>query len=248
MFLECIGVGVGQKLTAAVSKAFVKVGVKVVGDGAVLLCSCNFLFAGGKFLEASATLQSCLVVGVSEVGNGYRLRAVVLANPVGVRQVDSDWRGREAVATESNNINGLCRNTLYLFLLETLVNRAVILEPLCVFADELGHLGGFDVLEVNNCFPSSLKSQRVAVVFDEAVYIINARVGIFCPHHIVFVPSCEVASIVVFNKFAQFCFLYIAFCKFDCLFKVFDNLFDCFAVHSANFVGAFHNISAISSL
>ena len=122
---------------------------------------------------------------------------MVLANPVCIRQVDSDWRSREAVATEGNNVDGLCRNAFYLFLLETLVNRAVVLEPLCVFADELGHLGGFDVLEVNNCFPCSLKSQWVAVVFDEAVYIVNTRVGIFCPHHIVFVPSCEVASIVI---------------------------------------------------
>ena len=57
---------------------------------------------------------------------------MVLADPVGVRQVDSDRRGRIAVSGEADGIDDLGGNALDSGFAEAGVDGGVIFEPLGV--------------------------------------------------------------------------------------------------------------------
>ena len=99
VFLERIWRGAREQLSGAVSETLVQVGVNVVGDIEVFLGHIDFLLVEGELVQgALRRLLGSAAVGVGDVGYGNRLRTVVTAYPVRVRQVDADRSCRVAVA------------------------------------------------------------------------------------------------------------------------------------------------------
>ena len=146
---------------------------------------------------AEGRLERGLVVGVGEVLDGHGLGAVVLADPVGVRQVDAD-RGRGvAGAADRRPGDDLGRDALDLFLLEPGIDRRVVLEPLGVGRDDVGPLRRRQVLEVDDRLPAALHAQRIVVDLGEAVDEVDERGQVADPEDGVFVELGEVARPVV---------------------------------------------------
>ena len=87
---------------------------------------------------------------MGDVRDGHRLGAILLADPVSVRKVDSDRGCRVASAAEAGNVDNLGRNALHALLLEAGIDRCVILEPLCVGAEEFCTRRCGRVLDVND--------------------------------------------------------------------------------------------------
>lgn len=102
--------------------------MKIVGDEKVLVEK----VAGGLvdnefFVEAVAV--RCLVICLGDVFEGYRLRTVGCADPVGVGKVDADWCGRVGVAGEDGGGDHLGAYTFHFVFAETGIDGRVLLEP-----------------------------------------------------------------------------------------------------------------------
>ena len=187
-----------EKLAAAVPKTFVEVGVYLVHSVAELLCELDFRLVPGELGEhAVGLLEGCRVVCVGDVCDGDALGSVFLANPVRVGEVDSDGRGRIGRSSEGHGVDHLRADALAFTLAETRVDGGVILEPLGVRAQDFGALGGGCILDVDKSFPGSLAAERVVVIFDETVNIVDCAEGVAHPLDIVFVPGAEVSAAVV---------------------------------------------------
>ena len=74
---------------------------------------------------------------------------MIATDPVGIRQVDTDRGSRITVSTQHGYCNHLGTYTLYLGLLETVINRRMVLKPLGILADDLGTFGRLLVDEVH---------------------------------------------------------------------------------------------------
>ena len=137
------------------------------------------------------------VIGIGNVVDGHRLRAVLLANPVGVGQVDADGRRGVAVAAEHRHGDDLGRDALHLLLAVLGSNGRVVLEPLCVLRDDRRAVAGRRVDEVDNRLPRSLAAQRVTVILDEAVDEVDVRHRVAHPADVEAVELTQVARAVV---------------------------------------------------
>ena len=76
----------------------------------------------------------------------------------------------------------------------------MVLEPLCVLADEFRPLRSLRILEVHESFPCRLASERVGVVLDESVHEVNCSKCVIHPHHVKVIPCLEVTCVVIFDE------------------------------------------------
>ena len=137
--LEGAGGGAGQQLAGAVAQALVEVGVQVAGQRTVFSAERDLVLIPGELGEdALGRLGSGLCVGVGDVGDGHGLGTVLLADPVGIRQVDADGRCGIVVAGDDRHVDYLGAHPLDLGFLEARVDGGVVLEPLGILADDLG--------------------------------------------------------------------------------------------------------------
>ena len=120
--LQGIGVNSWKQLTRAMTQTFMQVGMEVAGQVAILFKVCLFHFAINELVRESVAMGS-LVISISEVSDGYRLRAMYATNPVGVRKIDADGCSRIKVARNDGTCNHLGRHALHFFFLEALVHR-----------------------------------------------------------------------------------------------------------------------------
>ena len=77
------------------TQALMKIGVQVVGDEAILINPRVLCVVPNEFL-AETIAERRLVVGLGDILYGDRLRAMILTDPVRVRQVDTDRSLRQA--------------------------------------------------------------------------------------------------------------------------------------------------------
>ena len=85
------GAHAGEQLARAVAQALVQVRVDFIGNGAPLLGHLHLFLIIGELGEgARGHLLRGVVVSVRDVGDGYALGAVLLADPVGVREINAD--------------------------------------------------------------------------------------------------------------------------------------------------------------
>ena len=180
-------------------QALVQVGVQVVGQLAVPLHPLAVLGAEHELLVETVAVSSH-VVGIGDVVDGDRLRAVLLANPVGIGQVDADGRRGIAVAAEHRHGDDLGRNAPHDRLAVGLGHGRMILEPLGVVGDHLRAVAGLGVHEVDVGLPRSLAAQRIAVVLDEAVDEIDVRNSVLHPADVVAVELFQIARLVVADE------------------------------------------------
>ena len=193
-----------QQLAGAVAQAFVQVGMDLVGDGAPLLAAGDFRLVPGEFGEhALREFLRGIVIGMGDVRDRDALGAVVLADPVGVREVDADGRGRIAVAGEADGVDHLRGNALDRGFPEARVHGGVVLEPLGVRTQGLGAARGVEVLDIDIAFPGTLAAQRVVVILDEPVDEVHGSEGILHPLDVEFVPLTKVAGAVIVDEKTQ---------------------------------------------
>ena len=79
--LECVGVGTGQELTAAVAQTLVEVGVKVVAGITIGVDDFSRRLIDYK-LSVHAVAVGRFVVGVGEIADGDAFRTMLSAHPV----------------------------------------------------------------------------------------------------------------------------------------------------------------------
>ena len=73
----------------------------------------------------------------------------------------------------------------------------MVFKPLCILAQCLCALGGFEVFEVHDAFPRTLQAQRVAIALDETVDEIDQRLCVLHPGDAVLVERLQVARLIV---------------------------------------------------
>ena len=243
-FLERVGRRSGQQLAGAVAEAFVQIGVQVVGDVAVLLAEVDLVLVPGEFREdALRALLRRKCVGVGDVGDGHRLGTMLLANPVGVGQVDADGRGGIVVTGDDGHVDDLGRDALDFFLLEAGIDRRVVLEPLSIAADGLGTLRSFAVAVVHDALPGSLAAEGIVIVLDEAVDEVHVAVRVGHPADVVLVPHAQVARLVVFDELVDVFLLQVVLSVDAGCFQMTDDHLEGRAVDTAHLPGLLHDLA-----
>ena len=244
IFAHRRGGNAGKKLAAAMAEAFVEIGVDLIRDGAVLPIKGLFLIAVGEFVEdILGAFAGGEIVGVGNVGNGHRLGAVLLADPVGVGKVDANRGGGVAVPREGNGVDDLGGNSLDLCLPESRIHRGMILEPLRVGAQRLGAGRCHGILEVHVAFPGTLPPERIVVVFDESVDEIHLPEGILHPFNIEGIPGAEIAGAVIFHQQAEGPGLDLILGDSLGFLQLLADLLDGRSIDAADLPGQLHNLA-----
>ena len=237
----------GEELAGAVAQALVEVGVDFIGQGSPLLGQFYLFLIIGELGEgAGGHLLGAVIVGVGDVGNGHGLGAVLLADPVGIGQVDANGRGRIAVTGQANGIDDLGADTLHGLLLEAGVHRGVILEPLGVGGQDLRALGGLEVLDVHVAFPGTLAAEGVIVVLYKTVDEVHRADGVLNPFNIEGVPLAEVSGLVIFYKECERALLDIVLSNLASELQFFANLGDSRGVDTTHLPGELLDFSVLS--
>ena len=219
-----------------------QIGVHHRGIGAVFLAQRDFFLRIGKLLQAAfRVFVGGTVVSLHQIGDGHRLGTIVLTNPVGIRQVDAYRGRRKTIAAKGGDDDAFGRNAATFLFLETRVDRRMVLKPLGVFADGVGAFGSLQVLEIHHTLPCGLHTHRVAVVLDETVHEVDMRGIVLHPSDVIGVPSLEVASLIIFDKFLSIITLGIVFGHLVGLFEPTDDGFDGLAIKSVGTVHLFIN-------
>ena len=169
---------------------------------------------------------------------------MLLANPIGVGEVDTDGGCGIGVTCEGCGGNHLGRHTLNLCLAESGVDGGIVLKPLRIVADDFGAEGCFVVFEVHDALPSTLAAEGVAIVLGETIYVVDVALGIFGPSDVELVEEAEVACLVVLNQREQGRLLGLL-CHSGRLLQPIDDLLDGCGVHTTEFVGLFVNLATL---
>ena len=178
-----------------------EVGVDLVCVGAPFADQLFLGIVPGKFVQhVVRRFVGGLVIGVGDVGDGYGLAAIFLSDPVRIRKVYADWGRWIGVAGDAGHVDHLGRDALHFRFSEPWVDRGVVLEPLGIGGEDLGSFRGLVVLDVDVAFPGSLASERVVVVFHEAVDEVHCAFKLADPGHVIFVPFAQVSGPVVVDK------------------------------------------------
>ena len=147
VLLERIFGNAWHEFARTVTYALVEVGMQVATSTCFFVHS-NHLWANHKLL-VEAIAFGCFVVGVGDIVDSNRLRTIVFANPVSIRQVDADWGSWIAVACQDSSGDNLCAHAFDFLFLVFLIGWGVVLEPLCVVGDGLATVGSTHVFEVH---------------------------------------------------------------------------------------------------
>ena len=208
-----------------------------IGIGAVFLAEVDLFLRVSELLEgAPRAFVGGLVVSFHQVGDGHRLGAIFLADPVSVGQVDANWGRGEAVATQRGDDDALGRHALALLFLEARVDGRVVLKPLGVLAYGVGTHGSLKVLKVDDGLPGGLHAHRVVVVFDEAVHEVDVRNGVLHPCDVVFVPGLQVARGIIVDELLRVVALAIVLRHLVGLLQPADDGLDGLAVQAVGLV------------
>ena len=229
--LQLAALDARSQLARTVAQTLVQVGVQVVGQLAVLVHHRTVVGTQHELLVEAVAVGGH-IVGIGDVVDGHRLRAVFLADPVGVGQVDADRRGGIAVAAEHRHRNDLGRNALHLLLAVTGIDGRMVLEPLRVLRNDLGAVAGLLVHEIDDAFPRRLASQRIAVILDKAVHEIDIRHGILHPADVIAVEFAQIARLVIADERGDIALLRLGRHGLR-LFEPVDDLLDGGRIHAA---------------
>ena len=196
-------------------------------------------------LLVEAVTFGCLVIGVHEVVDGHGLGAVLLTNPVGVRQVDTDRRSGITIAGKNSRRDDLGGNAFHFLFLVFGVSRGVVFKPLCVLGNELCTLGGCQVFEVNHRFPCTGDTQRVGIGLCEAVDEVHATVKVLHPCNAILVEETQIACFIEGDHLLDSEFLCVVLRKRKGFFEPINNVLERFTVQAAYFIDALLDLAVL---
>ena len=244
VFLQGVFRYARHQFTAAVTYALVQVGVQVAAQGAVLLADCKGLSINHKLLAESVTL-GCLVVSVHQVVDSHGLRAVLLTDPVGIRQVDTDRRCGVAITGKDSCSDDLGSHTLDLLFLVLGVGGRVVLKPLGVIRDKLRAAGSHKVFEVRHRLPCTGYAQRVGVGLRKTVDEIHTAVEVAHPRDTIFIKQLEVTRLVEGDEFVDHLALLVILGIAECLAQPKYDMLQRLAVQPSNLIHALDNLAFV---
>ena len=128
--------------------------MEVIDEETVFFDRFPFGVAPHEFLVESVSLCG-FVIGRSDIFDSYRFGTVHMAYPVGIGQIDTDGGRGIAIAGENGSRDDFGRYAFDLFFLECGIGRGVVFEPLGIGADDFGAVGGVEVFEVYDRFPTA---------------------------------------------------------------------------------------------
>ena len=152
MLLERILGHTRQQFATTVTDTLVKIGMQIAAESTVFLIDSTDLIVNHELLVETVAFRS-LVISMHEIVDRDGLGAVLLANPVGIRQVDTDRRSRIAIAGKDSSRDHFRGHSLNLLFLVFRVGRRVVFEPLSIVRNELRTLGSCQVFEINHRLP-----------------------------------------------------------------------------------------------
>ena len=155
--LQRIGAHTWQQLSAAMSQAFVQVGMKVITCVAIGKNHRAGGIVDDKLFHKAASTR-CFRIGFSDVFDGDTLRSMLSTNPVGIRKIDADGCRRILIASQHSRTDDVGRNTFHFLLLESVINRRMILKPLRPLTDGLCALCAFFVAILHKSLPRAFQA------------------------------------------------------------------------------------------
>ncbi len=144
-----------------------------------------------------------LIIGLLDVGECDRLRAMLAADPIGVRQIDAHRRRRRGISGLPDNIDGPARDTRDIRFLVLIGDGRVVLKPLRLGSQRLDTLRGDWVDELNDRLVRSAQANRIVVDLYEPDDRIDCRLGVCDPGDVVFVPVLEVTAAKVGDELLE---------------------------------------------
>ena len=155
--LQSVRIHTRQQPSTTMPQTLVEIRMQVITDIPILLYHLERIGINHKLLLESIAM-SRLIIGIGNIADGNALTAILSANPVGIRQVDTDGRRRIFIATQHRSTDHAGSNALHHRFLESVIHRRVILKPLGILTDSSRPLGGFFVHIFHQSFPRALQS------------------------------------------------------------------------------------------
>ena len=218
--------------------------MEVSAEGSVFLIDSADLIVDHELLVEAVAFRR-FVVRVHEVVDSDGLGAVLFADPVSVREVDTDRRSGITIAGKDSGGDDLGGHTFDLLFFVFGVGRGVVLKPLCVVGDELGTFGSREVFEVDHRLPGAGDAERVGIGLREAVDVVHAAVEVLDPGDAVLVEGREVTCLVEGDHLLDGEFLGIVFSVFERLFEPEDDMLEGFGIEPADFIDALLDLAVV---
>src|SRR5690606_23565299 len=110
---------------------FVQCSVQFARQLTIFLCQAEFFVVMDEFLKASRT--SCFIVGIDDIPQRNRFRAVFRPNPVCIRKVDTNRCAWGGISGFSSNDDGFIADSYNILFFMLRQKGSVVLKPLCLF-------------------------------------------------------------------------------------------------------------------
>ena len=168
---------------------------------------------------------------------------MLLANPVGIRQIDTDGRSRIFLTTEHCRTDYVGSNALHLRLAETGIHRRMVLKPLRILTDGLRALGSLQVLVFHDSLPGTLQSQRVAIYLYESVDEIHHALVLLHPGDAISVEILQITRAIELHEQVNNVLLSLVLGIFLCLEQPGYDFPDGLTIKTIFLPNQFHHLS-----
>ena len=118
------------------------------------------------------------------VGQRHGFAAVLFANTLIVREVDSDRGDRTRITSFDNHLDRRGRDALHLRLAEPRSDGQMVLKPLRIGREALDLFGLVVIDVVHDAFPCAFDAPRIEVDLDKAVHRVDGRLAILHPRDV----------------------------------------------------------------
>ena len=149
---QCIRICIWKKLSAAMSKTLMQIGVELVALITVEVNHVPRLLVNYELFIKPIPVCS-LRISIGNVGNGHTLASVLCTNPLRIREIDADGCRRIFVASEHGSTYSAGSNAPHCFFLKACINRGMVFKPLGVLTDCLCPLRSDGIPILHDAFP-----------------------------------------------------------------------------------------------
>ena len=242
--LQSIRVHSRKQFAGTVSKAFVQIRMKLVRQIGISINQFYFRVAVYKFFVESIAMSS-FVISIGNISDSHGFRSVMRTNPVSIRKVDTNRCRRIKITGKDSGSDYFSRYTFHFIFLESFVHRRMVFKPLGITADNFRAVSRFDILEINQRFPTSFHAQRVAITFGKPVHKVNPRIKVLHPKNCILVKVLQVTRFIEPDQLADNRFLRLILSNSFRFLQPVDNLLNRLRIKSAYFPYLFLQLSIL---
>ena len=186
--LQAIRIHPRQQLSATVTQTFVKVSMQVIADVAIFLYRVKCDLIDHELLLETTPLRS-LIISIGNIADSDALRTIASADPVCIRQIDTDSCRGIFLTAQHGCTDHIGRNTMHHSLFKPLVYGRMIFEPLGIAGDGLRAMSSLLIDVFYNTFPRAFQSQGIPIHLDKTIDEIDGSIVLSNPFNAIFIKN-----------------------------------------------------------